>query len=183
MDSVLSFTKFDVDMAKKLIGKQVFLLTLNYNDQKVAPNPKVNTGLIYNREEQTGVELLEGYTLEGTTQATNADTYHATARLAEGYDIWEDGTTAPKTIVWSIAKSKIANINVKGTTKTVPYRTGTSHKFPDEGDIPYTLSATMAPGYEDIFDENEVSITPDIQPIVQSEINTYPLGLNTDKYS
>ena len=100
MDSELTFTKFDADLAKKLIGKQVFSLTLNYNDQKVAPNPKVNTGLIYNGEEQTGVEDDPGYTLEDTTKATNAnDNYTATAKLADGYDVWEDGTTAPKTII------------------------------------------------------------------------------------
>lgn len=106
MDSVLTFTKFDADIAKKLIGKQVFSLTLNYNDQKVAPNPKVNTGLIYNREEQIGVQDDPGYTLEGTTKATNAGTYNVTAKLAEGYDVWEDGTTQPKTITWSIAKAE-----------------------------------------------------------------------------
>ena len=87
MDSVLTFSKFDVDLAKKLIGKKVFSLTLNYNDQTVAPNPKVNTGLIYNREEQTGIEDDPGYTLEGVTRATNAGTYNATAKLADGYDV------------------------------------------------------------------------------------------------
>lgn len=41
----------------------------------------------------------------------------------------------------------------------------------------------MAPGYVDIFDEDDVTISPAIQPIVKSEINTYPLGLDTEKYT
>ena len=98
MDINMLFQKFDAEIAKQLIGKKVFAFNLNYND-KVSFAPKVNTGLIYNGEEQNGVEDDSGYTLEGTTKATNAnDNYTATAKLADGYDVWEDGTTAEKTI-------------------------------------------------------------------------------------
>ena len=58
--------------------------------------------LVYNGEAQTGVEAGKGYTLSGTTSATNAGTYKATATLDDGYT-WSDGTTAPKEITWTIS--------------------------------------------------------------------------------
>jgi hypothetical protein len=64
--------------------------------------PVAATGLVSNGSEQTGVAAGEGYTLSGTTKATAAGTYTATATLKSGY-VWSDGTSAAKTIEWSIA--------------------------------------------------------------------------------
>ena len=64
--------------------------------------PVAATGLVSNGSEQTGVAAGEGYTLSGTTKAIAAGTYTATATLKSGY-VWSDGTSAAKTIEWSIA--------------------------------------------------------------------------------
>jgi hypothetical protein len=62
------------------------------------------TGLVYNGSEQTGVQAATGYnTVTGGTK-TDAGNYTATASLVDGY-VWPDGTTAPKTIAWSIAQA------------------------------------------------------------------------------
>jgi hypothetical protein len=62
------------------------------------------TGLVYTGSAQTGVQAATGYnTVTGGTK-TEAGNYTATASLADGY-VWPDGTTAPKTIAWSIAQA------------------------------------------------------------------------------
>lgn len=66
--------------------------------------PTAAQGLTYTGAEQAGVEAGEGYTLSGTTSATDAGAYEATAKLADGY-VWEDGTDSDKVIAWSIAKA------------------------------------------------------------------------------
>ena len=58
----------------------------------------------YNTEEQS-IEAGTGYTLSGTTKATNAGTYTAKATLLNGY-VWDDGTKTAKEITWKIAKIK-----------------------------------------------------------------------------
>ena len=73
--------------------------------------------LIYNGKSQTGVDAGTGYTLSGTTAATNAGSYQATATLEEGY-IWADGTTTAKTIKWTISKA-VNTLKIKAKTATV----------------------------------------------------------------
>ena len=76
--------------------------------------PTAVTGLAENDEAQTGVLEGEGYTLSGQVTGKAAGNYTATATLAEGY-VWADGTTANKTINWSIAHADtVAKI---GTTE------------------------------------------------------------------
>lgn len=65
--------------------------------------PKAISGLVYNKEVQTGVNLGEGYTLSNNT-ATDAGDYVAKATLLAGY-VWEDGSREDKEISWSIAKA------------------------------------------------------------------------------
>ena len=68
--------------------------------------PQAVTGLVYDGSEQTGVEDGEGYTLSGTTKATNAGSYTATATLTDTANTcWSDNSTEAKTIEWSIAKA------------------------------------------------------------------------------
>ena len=64
--------------------------------------PQAVSGLIYDGTRQTGVPDGKGYELTNNT-ATDAGSYTATATLKEGCK-WDDGTTAPKTIAWSIDK-------------------------------------------------------------------------------
>lgn len=67
------------------------------------PVPKAVTGLVYTGAELTGVNEGTGYTLTGHREI-NAGSYTAIATLESGYQ-WEDGTTEPKRIPWSIAKA------------------------------------------------------------------------------
>ena len=69
--------------------------------------PEAVSGLVYTGVEQVGVPEGEGYVLTGTTAATDAGEYTATAMLADESYVWTDGTTDPKTITWSIAKKTI----------------------------------------------------------------------------
>ncbi|MBR6337946.1 MAG: hypothetical protein IKR76_09505, partial [Ruminococcus sp.] len=59
----------------------------------------------------TGVKSGTGYTLSGASYAVNVGDYQATATLEEGYT-WSDGTTAPKTIKWSIKPAEIASVEL-----------------------------------------------------------------------
>ena len=109
-----------------------------------ASMPSINTGLIYNGTEQTGVNSGTGYTLSGSITATNAGTYTATATLESGYQ-WPDGTTAPKIISWSIAKAdreiKIAEVPqlfVDGQTANIQF---TSDSASSDGPT-YTYSSS-----------------------------------------
>jgi hypothetical protein len=61
------------------------------------------SGHVYTGSEQTGVLAATGYTVTDGAK-TDAGNYTATASLVEGY-VWPDGTTAPKTIAWSIAQA------------------------------------------------------------------------------
>ena len=77
-----------------------------------------NQNLIYNGSEQIGVEGGEGYTLTGTTKATDAGNYVATAKLKPGYK-WDTSNYADSiadyNVQWTIAKAdKGAPVGVKG---------------------------------------------------------------------
>ena len=87
--------------------------------------PEAMTGLTYNGDQQTGIVAGTGYTVSGTTSATNAGTYYATATLTDAsHYTWSDGTTAAKTIEWSIGKQLMdtpapaSNISYVGFEKT-----------------------------------------------------------------
>lgn len=68
--------------------------------------PTAATGLVYDGTEKTGVAAGTGYTLSGTTAATAAGAYTATATLEQGY-AWEGGLTGDQTINWSIAQATV----------------------------------------------------------------------------
>ena len=65
--------------------------------------PTANTGLKWTGVVQTGVDEGTGYTLSGH-KGTAVGNYTATATLEQNYQ-WNDGTTNPKTINWSIARA------------------------------------------------------------------------------
>ena len=90
--------------------------------------PAAVTGLVYNGETQTGVELPENalFTLTGNT-AKNAGEYTATASLLSKQNyVWADGTSDDKQIAWSIAKAVLSDITVlmesfaQGKTPSTP---------------------------------------------------------------
>lgn len=66
--------------------------------------PQAKTGLYYNGNIQTGVAEGPGFTVTGGT-AKDVGSYSAIATLTSKDYMWTDGTTAPKTIVWSISAS------------------------------------------------------------------------------
>ena len=78
--------------------------------------PAAAEGLVYNGEEQTGVEEGEGYTLSDVTAAVDAGEYKAVAKLETGYT-WSDGTTEDQEITWSIAKAE-ATVTADDVSKT-----------------------------------------------------------------
>ena len=82
--------------------------------------PTAVADLVYNGEQQTGVEEGGHYTLSGNT-GTNAAAYTATATLTDKANTrWDTDTeddTADKSIAWSIAKENVA-ITVMHTSKT-----------------------------------------------------------------
>jgi len=121
--------------------KDTICNTCDY-ERTIAPTkiaiPTAKTGLVYDGNEKIGVEAGEGYTLSGTFKETDAGDYTATAALETDYK-WNDGTTEPKTISWSIdraiqeAPSGLAGVapttaggsdgKITGTTADMEYST------------------------------------------------------------
>ena len=87
--------------------KEVKSITWTIEGTKI---PVAVTGLRYNGKTQTGVKAAPGYTLTGNT-GKDVGTYTATATLEAGY-MWEDGTTEPKSIPWSIGEEECEPIPV-----------------------------------------------------------------------
>lgn len=73
---------------------------------RIASEPALASNLTYTGAAQRGVEEGEGYTLTGTVEACYAGTYVAVATPDDGYT-WEDGTTDPKEIAWTISKAAL----------------------------------------------------------------------------
>ena len=96
-------------------GIQGKTFTPNATSDKTAAIPK-NKTVKYNGKKQV-LTAGEGYTLSGTTSATDAGTYKAVATLNSGY-MWADGTKAPKTVVLSIGRRE-SPLTAKGKTVKV----------------------------------------------------------------
>lgn len=99
----LTFSTIDPEIAKQLIGKTVFNITLD-PDQYVIAVPKAETGLVYDGTTLTGVKDGVGYDLSEQYQATDAGNYTAVATPAGSYK-WPDKTQTGAQIPWSIAKA------------------------------------------------------------------------------
>lgn len=82
--------------------------------------PTAATGLVYDGTQKTGVAEGTGYTLSGDYEATNAGNYTATATLTSGY-VWNDGTSDPTNITWSIAAKTDATVVVALTADIAEY--------------------------------------------------------------
>ena len=67
--------------------------------------PEGIKGLVFNQFEQNGIPANEAYTVQNGREI-NAGKYTATLTLKTGYK-WSDGTTAPKTVEWEIARRPI----------------------------------------------------------------------------
>ncbi|MBQ2041056.1 MAG: hypothetical protein II482_02785, partial [Lachnospiraceae bacterium] len=80
--------------------------------------------LTYTGKEQTGVDASSdnSYSVTGN-KAMKAGEYKAELRLTEGH-VWEDGSTVPKTVAWSISALKTATPEGKKLTYTGKEQTG-----------------------------------------------------------
>ena len=89
--------------------------------------PVENTGLVYNASTQDGITHNQAnygdyYTVSGTASATNAGDYSVTVTLKDKTNyVWDDNTTADKTVEWTISKatatlttSNVSNITYDG---------------------------------------------------------------------
>lgn len=103
----------------KAANDQVYVATVLKDDQK----PTVQENLVYNGEEQTGVNVPPNtdkfYTIDGTTQATQANAasqggekYKAVVTLKPGYALYHSNTyyvaDTPLNLVWRIAAKPAA---------------------------------------------------------------------------
>jgi len=103
--------------------------------------PAAETGLVYNGKSQTGVPNGTGYTVAGGS-ATAPGAYTATITLSDGYT-WRDGTSAQKTVSWSISK---AVLTATYAGETVEYGTSPSLMVTVTGFV-NGESASTAAGY------------------------------------
>ena len=111
-----------------------------YTAEKTAvPFPVAAEGLTYTGEDQTGVAVDEYgcYKLYGDVTATDAGTYSVTAVLEDGYK-WEDQTTAPREITWTISRAEVA---IPAAAKGLAY-TGAAQTGLTAG-AGYSLSGTV----------------------------------------
>ena len=121
-------------------------LTLTWSiAKKAVAKPSAAANLVYTGKVQIGVTAGEGYTVIGNTQ-TNAGTYAAVATLDKNHT-WTDGTTAPATVQWIIAK---AGQNVTAKTASKSYKLATVKKKAQsftigaaaDGTLTYKVTAT-----------------------------------------
>ena len=89
--------------------------------RKPVTAPKAVSGLVYKGRnvQQTGVPAGEGYTIIGNV-ASDAGKYNAVASVDANH-CWTGGSTADKTISWSIASANIKSANVTLDTTEFVY--------------------------------------------------------------
>ena len=96
--------------------------------------------LTYTGKEQTGVDASSdnSYSVTGN-KAMKAGEYKAELRLTEGH-VWEDGSTVPKTVAWSISALKTEIPEGKKLTYTGKEQTGVDAS----SDNSYTITGNKA---------------------------------------
>ena len=104
--------------------------------RKSIERPEPNEGLVYNGEEQTGVEEGEGYTLDGEVTGTDAGTYYVSAVLDDNYQ-WEDGSTDDAEIDWEIEQADLEDGSLElavGETKELPEDEGITYELGEDAE-------------------------------------------------
>lgn len=121
---------FDVSFVLKVVAE---------GETVIIPVPKGKT-LVYNGQEQIGVEAGSGYTLSDTTSATEIGDYTATATLETDYQ-WDDSTTDAKNISWSIKAPPTKQSPPSGLSTTPPEsETGKGKIIGTTAGMEYTVS-------------------------------------------
>ena len=106
--------------------------------------PTKKENLVYNGNLRTGVVESAGFTLVGNV-ATNAGLYTANATLRPGY-VWEDGSSDPTDVQWSIAKAKYDMRYVSFPNRTFSYD-GDWHAMAIEGALPDGVEVSYSENY------------------------------------
>jgi len=84
---------------------------------KITEPTVTNTALVYTGSEQSaGIAANAAYTVTGDKEATNAGDYAATLVLDKDNFEWSDGTDDDLSLLWAIAKAKIAKPSVTNTS-------------------------------------------------------------------
>ncbi len=113
--------------------------------------PEGIKGLVFNHAEQNGIPANEAYTVQNG-RALNAGKYTATLTLKTGYK-WSDGTTAPKTVEWEIARRPIeVELTIeKDSYEYTGYAITPSHTVKDK----VSLSVLETSEYSVSYEHNE----------------------------
>ena len=80
--------------------------------------PPAGASFVYDGTAKTGVPSGTGYSVAGDATATEPGQYTVTLSLESGF-IWSDGTTADKTVTWSIAPAVAMTLSVPDETTGV----------------------------------------------------------------
>lgn len=137
--------------------------------------PVAKTGLVYNASNQNGITHNQDnygdyYTVSGTASAKNAGTYSVTVTLKDKTScVWDDNTTADKTVEWTISN---ANITI---TPTV-----TSKKFTYGTEIP---ESTISYNIEGTNYNNELTISLVLKDSGSGKICELPSVLDASTYN
>ena len=144
--------------------------------------PSAVAGLVYTGKEQAGVPKGLPYEVTGET-ATTAGSYTATVRLRPGY-VWDDGTKADKTVVWTIARATHDMSGVTFEDRQFPYNMTTPRSLSVAGTLPagvtvtYTGNGQVGPGTFSVtatFTVDETNYEP-IEPMTA----TMYIGVDPD---
>ena len=110
--------------------------------------PEGIKGLVFNKAEQNGIPANEAYTVQNGREI-NAGKYTATLTLKIGYK-WSDGTTAPKTVEWEIARRPIeVELTIeKDTYEYTGYAITPSHTVKDKGSLSVLETSEYSVSYE-----------------------------------
>ena len=113
--------------------------------------PEGIKGLVFNKSEQDGIPANVAYTVQNGRKIY-AGKYTATLTLKIGYK-WSDGTTAPKTVEWEIARRPIeVELTIeKDTYEYTGYAITPSHTVKDK----VSLSVLDASEYSVSYERNK----------------------------
>ena len=113
--------------------------------------PEGIKGLVFNKSEQDGIPANVAYTVQNGRKIY-AGKYTATLTLKTGYK-WSDGTTAPKTVEWEIARRPIeVELTIeKDTYEYTGYAITPSHTVKDK----VSLSVLDASEYSVSYEHNK----------------------------
>ena len=126
---------------KGITAGQTLIAAFKPKDKVMAALPAVTQDRTYTGSEITGLSGGSGWTLvRGDLSGINAGNYSAVIKLADGYDVWPDGTTADKTVGWNIFKDSqpAPEVTAGENTLTVQPAEGKTAEYRKQGESDYT---------------------------------------------